>query len=122
MAQKLLLIEENRQLLDLMASFLSNLGYEVHSAREYDEARALLMNYHYRIIISGEEPAGFGTPEDNLAKCIDSLEPKPSLVYLREGAPPPTPSPLAGNPTGMTLDKPVSLLRLGELMQVLVSH
>jgi hypothetical protein len=122
MVQKLLLIEENRQLLDLMASFLSNLGYEVHSAREYDEARALLMNYHYKIIISGEEPAGFGTPEDNLAKCIDLLEPKPSLVYLREGTPPPTPPPLPGNPAGMTLDKPVSLLRLGELMRVLVSH
>jgi len=76
------------------------------------------MNYHYKIIISGEEPAGFGTPEDNLAKCIDLLEPKPSLVYLRKALHRPLRA-AAGEPAGMTLDKPVSLLRLGELMRCL---
>jgi DNA-binding NtrC family response regulator len=122
MAQKLLLIEENRQLLDLVAGFLSNLGYEVHSAREYDEAHALLMNYHYKIIISGEEPASFGTPEDNLAKCIDAMVQKPCVIRLHEGTSEShhTTSPV--EPSLVFLEKPISLLRLGDLMRKISSN
>jgi DNA-binding NtrC family response regulator len=122
MAQKLLLIEENRQLLDLVAGFLSNLGYEVHSAREYDEAHALLTNYHYKAIISGEEPTSFGTPEDNLAKYIDSMALKPYVIRLHDGAPEPPNAPSSVDPSMVYLEKPISLLKLGDLMRKIISN
>jgi DNA-binding NtrC family response regulator len=121
MAQKLLLIDENCQLLSLVGDFLSNLGYEVHRARESDEAEALLKNYRYAIIITGTELASFGSPEHNLARCIESLVPKPRIVRLKETQASSCIAPMQGDPPVLVIEKPVSLLRLGDLMREMIS-
>jgi DNA-binding NtrC family response regulator len=121
MAQKLLLIDENCKLLTLIGDFLSNLGYEVHRACESDEAEALLKNYRYAIIITGAELSSFGTPEHNLAMCIESLVPKPRIVLLEETRPSSRVAPLQGDPPVLVIEKPVSLLQLGDLMREIIS-
>lgn len=118
MAQKLLLIEKNCQLLSLVGDFLANLGYEVHRARESDEAEALLKNYRYAIIITGDALASFGDSDHNLEKYIESLVPKPHIVLLQE-SPVCTTTPQMDPPVHV-IEKPLSLLRLGELMGELI--
>jgi DNA-binding NtrC family response regulator len=119
MAQKLLLIDENCQLLSMVGDFLSNLGFEVHRARESDEAEALLKNYRYAFIITGEELASFGEPDHKLEKYIQSLVPKPCIVWLKETPSSACVTTLEGDPPMVVIEKPLSLLRLGDLMREL---
>lgn len=119
MAQKLLLIDEDSQLLTLVGDFLSNLGYEVHRAGESDEAEALLKNYRYAIIITGTELEKLGAPDRNLAMCIAALEPRPRIIRLEETNPHPFIPVLHGDGP-MVIEKPASLLRLGNLMREMI--
>jgi DNA-binding NtrC family response regulator len=121
MAKKLLLIDENRQLLTLVGDYLSSLGYEVHRAGESDEAAALLRNYQYSIVITGTEWENFGGLGHNLTQCIKNLAYRPRIVRLEETHS----NPLAvlapvGDAT-LIFEKPISLLRLGDLMESIAS-
>jgi DNA-binding NtrC family response regulator len=115
MAQKLLLIDENSQLLTLVGDYLSNLGYEVHRARESDEAEALLKNYRFSIVITGTEWENFGNSGNTLTQSISSLEDCPRIIRMEE---PHSTScaTLAQSEDAITvIEKPTSLLRLGDL-------
>jgi hypothetical protein len=103
----------------MVGDFLSSLGFEVHRARECDEAEALLKNYRYAFIITGEELASFGEPDHNLQKYIKSLVPKPWIVWLKETPSSSCVTTLEGDPPTLVIEKPLSLLRLGELMREL---
>jgi DNA-binding NtrC family response regulator len=121
MTQKLLLIEEDRQLLSLIGDFLTNLGYEVHRAQEFDEAEALIKNYHYAIIITGTQLAQFGAPDHSLVARIEALVPRPRIIYMKETLPRPNATSSENDGPELVVEKPVSLLRLGKLMRELVS-
>jgi DNA-binding NtrC family response regulator len=121
MARKLLLIDENRQLLALVGDYLSKLGYEVHRACESDEAEALLRNYEYSIVITGTEWESFGGPGHNLTQCIKSLAYRPRIVRLEETR---SRSRTVFAPDGdatLVIEKPNSLLLLGDLMENITS-
>jgi DNA-binding NtrC family response regulator len=120
MAQKLLLIDANCQLLSLVGDYLSNLGYEVHRARESDEAEALLKNYHYTIIVTGEELANFGGCGHNLKAFIESLTPRPHIVRLQETKASAITAPSQKDPFTLVVEKPLCLLQLGDLMHQLM--
>ncbi len=119
MARKLLLIDKDPQLLALVGDFLSSRGYEVHRAQEFDEAEALIKHYQYSIIISGTDLEAFGAPGHNLAECINVLSPRPPIVRLEEPQPPCT-ADTAGNGLLLAVEKPTSLLRLGDLMREII--
>jgi DNA-binding NtrC family response regulator len=119
MARKLLLIDNDPQLLALVGDFLSSRGYEVHRAQEFDEAEALIKHYKYAVIISGTELEAFGTPEHNLAECIDALTPRPQIVRLEEPQAPCVVD-TAGYGSLLVVEKPTSLLRLGDLMRQII--
>jgi DNA-binding NtrC family response regulator len=119
MAQRLLLIDENRQLLALVGDYLSNLGYEVHRAGESDEAMALLRNYQYSTVITGTEWENFDGPGHNLTQCIENLAQKPRIIRLEENHADFT-STLDGRAT-QVIEKPTSLLRLGNLLEIITS-
>lgn len=121
MTQKVLLIEEDRQLLSLIGDFLTNLGYEVHRAQEFDEAEALIKNYRYAIIITGTQLTQFGAPDHSLVARIETLVPRPRIVYMEETLPRPSDALSASDGSTLVIEKPVSLLRLGKLMRELVS-
>jgi len=120
MAQKLLLIEENAQLLTLVGDYLSNLGYEVHRASESDEAEALLKNYRYPIVITGTDWENFKGPGTNLSQYIKKLAHHPKVVVLQESRSRMRTAP--GDDLAMVIEKPVSLLRLGDLLHKLMSN
>lgn len=117
MAQRLLLIDENRQLLALVGDYLSNLGYEVHRAGESDEAVALLRNYQYSIVIIGTEWEDFDGPGHNLTQCIQSLAHKPRIIRLEENHS--ASATAADGGATQVIEKPISLLRLGNLMEII---
>lgn len=122
MAQRLLLIEENVRLLNLVGDFLSTLGYEVHRAREADEAEALLRYFQYAAIISGRRLVG--DSERNIAASINALDPKPIIVRLVETRLPShryVISPDEDLPD-LLIEKPVSLLRLEDLLNDAISN
>jgi len=116
MARKLLLIDENRQLLTLVGDYLSNLGYEVHRACESDEAVALLRNYEYSIVITGTEWESFGGPGHNLTQCIKSLAYHPRIVHLKDTHSDPCTVLASDGDATLVIEKPSSLLLLGDLM------
>lgn len=115
------MIEEDRQLLSLIGDFLTNLGYEVHRAQEFDEAEALIKNYRYAIIITGTQLTQFGAPDHSLVARIETLVPRPRIVYMEETLPRPSDALSASDGSTLVIEKPVSLLRLGKLMRELVS-
>ena len=121
MAQKLLLIDENIQLLTLVGDYLSNLGYEVHRARESDEAEALLKNYEYSIVITGTDWEDFGHSQHSLTQYIRNLVYRPRMVLLEETDASYCATPLPGDDATLVVEKPVSLLRLGDLMRELTN-
>ncbi len=121
MAQKLLLIDENIQLLTLVGDYLSNLGYEVHRARESDEAEALLKNYAYAIVITGTDWENFGDTGRNLTQYIRDLVDRPRMIFLEETNASSCATPLPGDGATLVVEKPVALLRLGDLMRELTN-
>jgi len=121
MAQKLLLIDENIQLLTLVGDYLSNLGYEVHRARESDEAEAFLKNYVYAIVITGTDWENFGDTGQNLTQYIKDLVDRPRMIFLEETNVSSCATPLPGDGATLVVEKPVALLRLGDLMRELTN-
>jgi DNA-binding NtrC family response regulator len=122
MARKLLLIDENVQLLTLVGDYLSKLGYEVHRARESDEAEALLKNYEYSTVITGADWEDFGNTGQTLTQCIKNLVYRPRMIVLEETVASASATALPGNGATLFVEKPLSLLRLGDLMQELASY
>ena len=120
MTQKLLLIDEDCRLLTLIGDYLSNLGYEVHRASECDEAKALLKNYQYSIVIAGTDWEDFGGLGKKLTQHIQELTYRPRIVCLKET--PASPDwPALDDNTPMVIEKPISLLRLGDLVHEITS-
>lgn len=119
MAQKLLLIDENIQLLALIGDYLSKLDYEVHRASESDEAEALLKNYKYSAIITGIDWENFGDTGHNLTQCIKSLVHRPRIIFLKETEASFCAAPSPDDEAILVVEKPVSLLLLGDLMHEL---
>jgi DNA-binding NtrC family response regulator len=120
MANKLLMIDENSRLLTLIGDFLSNLGYEVHRASECDEAKALLENYQYSIVIAGTDWEDFGGLGKNLTQHIKELTYSPPVVYLKESQSSLHTPALDDNAT-LVIEKPISLLYLGDLVHEITS-
>jgi DNA-binding NtrC family response regulator len=119
MAQKLLLIDENIQLLALTGNYLSKLGYEVHRASEFDEAEALLKNYKYSVVITGTDWEDFGDTGHNLIQCIKSLVHRSRIIFLKETEASFRAAPSPDDEAILVVEKPVSLLLLGDLMHEL---
>jgi DNA-binding NtrC family response regulator len=113
---KLLLIDEEPQMLRLIGDYLANLGYEVHRACECDEALALFKNYQYSIVISGAEWENFGGSGKNLTQYIRNLPHHPLVVRLSESNPRSRATPAPGDEAVPVVEKPTSLLRLVDLM------
>lgn len=117
MTQKLLLIDENSQLLTLVGDYLSKLGYEVHRASESDEAEALLKNYEYSVVITGTDWKEFGNTGRTLTQCIKCLVHRPRIILLKEFEASSPAASLSDDEAILVAEKPVSLLRLGDLVQ-----
>lgn len=100
-------------------TFCPTLVLKCTEPAESDEAEALLKNYRYTFIITGEELASFGEPDHNLEKYIEALVPKPCIVWLKETPSSACITKLQGNPPTLVIEKPLSLLRLGDLMREL---
>ena len=117
MGTRLLLIDENRQLLTLVGDYLSNRGYEVHRAGEADEAEALLRNYQYSIVIAGAEWKDFGCADGNLTQWLNEQEPRPRIVRMTEARCAPYSVQAPDGETTLVIEKPISLLHLHEFME-----
>ncbi len=117
MSQKLLLIDENPQMLALVGDFLVYRGYEVHRARESDEAKALLDNYQYSIVITGTDWENFSGAGVSLTQSIKRLAHRPRIILLEETESAPCELPSPEPDAALVIEKPVSLLRLADLMR-----
>ena len=119
MMQKLLVIDENVQLLTLVGDYLSKFGYEVHRASESDEAEALLKNYKYSVVITGTDWKEFGDTGGTLTQCIKRLVHRPKIIFLTELEASSRSTTLPDDEAILVVEKPVSLLRLGDLVHQL---
>ena len=119
MAPRLLLIDEDIRLVALVGDYLSKLGYEVHRASESDEAVALLKNYKYSVVIAGTDWKEFGNTVHNLTQYLKNLADRPRIILWEKPPASPGATPEPGDNAVWVVEKPVSLLRLGELMSQL---
>ncbi len=117
MARRLLLIDENIELLTLVGNYLSSLGCEVHRASESDEAAALLKNYKYSVIIIGTDWENFQDTGEHLTQSIKGMVERPRIILLKEDDASSYVTPLLGDDAILVVEKPVSLLRLGDLVR-----
>jgi DNA-binding NtrC family response regulator len=99
----------------MVGDYLCNLGYEVHRAGESDEAEALLRNYEYSIVITGTEWEDFGGPGQNLTQCIKNLAYRPRIIRLEETHSSPQSDISLEDDATQVIEKPISLLRLGNI-------
>ena len=122
MTRKLLLVDENPQTLALIGDFLVYRGYDVHRARESDEAKALLDNFQYSLVITGTDWENFSGDGLSLTQSIRNLAYRPKIVFLEETGSASCPLPSPEEDATQVIEKPVSLLRLGDLMRDIISN
>jgi DNA-binding response OmpR family regulator len=113
---RLLIIDDDKQLLSIIANYMSSLGHEVHCASEREEAEALLNNVTYSLIITDLSLSNVGVEGLELLKQLSELRPQPPAFVLsahdsfdhRDAA--------QACGADLFIPKPVSLDRLGELV------
>lgn len=80
--KRILIIDDNEQLLTVVKEFLATHGYEVHTAMEREEAEALLNNIEYDLVITdlALTRCGFGGLE--ILERLSQYARRPKVIVL----------------------------------------
>jgi DNA-binding NtrC family response regulator len=79
---RLLVIDDDVELRDVVAEYLTSLGYEVDQATEREEAEALLEHYTYSLVVTDISLTELGVEGFDLLKTISNSNPRPKLVVM----------------------------------------
>lgn len=117
---RVLIIDDEPQLLAAVAEHFRGLGYDVHTAGELEEAEALLANFSYSLVITDMAltPVGFRGLEI-LDKAWDTCE-RPKIIVLTGYCLPALQVEVASRGADAFIPKPVRLLRLSQVAAVLL--
>ena len=113
--RRMLIIDDEPQLLDVLGEHFRNAGYEVHTAGELEEAEALLANFKYSLVITDLALTGVGFRGiDILDQAWDICE-RPKIIVLTGHSLPELRVEAASRGADAFVSKPVRLVRLSEV-------
>lgn len=79
---RLLVIDDDTELLAVMTEYLFSLGYEVHQAAEREEAEALVAHYAYSLVITDLSLTQLGVEGFDLLRTISNSKSRPKLIVV----------------------------------------
>lgn len=110
-----LVIDDDQELLHVLAEALSAANVEVHCASESEEAAALFHHVQYEVIITDLSLTAFGYEGLQLLKSIAALRPRPYTIVLTGDANPVIRETALRNGAHLFLSKPIPIDRLCSL-------
>jgi two-component system alkaline phosphatase synthesis response regulator PhoP len=116
MANRLLVIEDDEQLLAVISEYFEALGYEVHRAVEREEADALLNNFDYSLVVTDLSLTKVGLEGLDLLKKISEQVLRPTVFVLSGHSSPDHREAALAKGADIFLQKPFPMLALGELV------
>jgi DNA-binding NtrC family response regulator len=120
MGSRLLVIDDDDQLLAVVGDYLKSLGYDVHRAMEQEEAEALLNNYAYSLVITDLSLTKVGIEGLDLLKKMSELIPRPRIIVMSGHSSPDHREATAARGANVFLQKPFPIRELGKLVNEFV--
>jgi DNA-binding response OmpR family regulator len=112
---RVLIVDDEVQLLDVLGEHFRNVGYDVHTAAEIEEAEALLANYSYSLVITDLALSRVGFRGlDILDRAWDICE-RPKIIVLTGHCLPEMRVEVATHGADAFVPKPVRLVSLAEV-------
>lgn len=123
--ERLLVVDDEQQILDTVRAYFTPLGYEVECAREREEAEALLAHRHYDLLLADLRLTGTQRAEgldllDSLAELKGVLE-RPLVVLWTGYGGPNVSIEARRRGADAVINKPIPLSELSEFFRQLLS-
>lgn len=118
----MLTVDDDEQLLNMIGDYLLSLGFEVHRAREREEAEALLNNLTYSLVIVDLSLTRVGLEGLDLIKRISALTPRPKVLVLSGHTSDGHHAAAVASGANLFVEKPCSIWRLGALVRGLLEE
>lgn len=118
--KRILIIDDNEQLLSVVAEFLGTNGYEVHTATEREEAEALLNNIEYDLVITDLALTRFGFGGLDILERLSRHAPRPKVIVLTGHGTPVVQAEARSRGVDAFVKKPTPLTELVRLVSSMV--
>jgi DNA-binding response OmpR family regulator len=119
MGDKILIIDDDEQLVNAYREYLSKRGYEVDCAQELEEAETLLAHFSYSVVITDLRLSKLGFGGLDLVKHIREQSLPTRIVVLTAYGWPDLKTEASSQGADAFLRKPMRLTELGETISLL---
>jgi DNA-binding response OmpR family regulator len=119
MGDKILIIDDDEQLVNAYREYLSKRGYEVDCAQELEEAETLLAHFSYSVVITDLRLSKLGFGGLDLVKHIREQSLPTRIVVLTAYGWPDLKTEASSQGADAFLRKPMRLAELGETISLL---
>ena len=120
MTARVLVVDDDEQLLNLIGDYLLSLGFEVHCTGEREEAEVLLNNHKYSLVIVDLSLTTVGIEGLDLLKRIAGLTPRPKCIVLSGHTGENDQIAAMASGAILFIEKPCSITRLGAYVHELL--
>ncbi len=114
MGDKILIIDDDEQLVNAYREYLTKRGYEVDSAQELEEAETLLAHFSYSVVITDLRLSKLGFGGLDLVKHIREQSLPTRIIVLTAYGWPDLKTEASSHGADAFLRKPMRLAELGE--------
>lgn len=122
MKARVLVIDDERAILEMVAEALSECEYDVHTAQEAEEAEALLRHYEYALVITDLALTNVGLKGFDFVVRLAARNPRPKLIVFSGNRDPQVQSEALLQGADAFVLKPTSLKVLSRIAQDLIGH
>ena len=119
MADKILILDDDEQLVDAYREYLTENGYEVDSAREVEEAQSLLAHFSYSVLITDLRLSKLAFGGLDLVRHVRENSLATRIVVLTAYGWPELKAEAASSGADLFLRKPTELRELGNAIDLL---
>lgn len=112
---RVLIIDDEPLLLDVLGEHFRNAGYDVHTATEAEEAEALLANFSYSLVITDLALSRVGFRGLEILDQAWEICERPKIIVLTGHCLPEMRSEVASRGADAFVSKPVRLISLSEI-------
>jgi len=118
MTTRVLVVDDNEKLLNVVSHHLVSLGFEVDSASKREEAEALLSHLKYSLVMVDLSLTSVGVEGSDLLKQIYSLTPRPKSIVLNGHSNASNKGAAIASSANLFIEKPCSMTLLGAFVRV----
>jgi DNA-binding NtrC family response regulator len=119
MKDRILIVDDDDQLVDAYRDYLTGLGYPVDSAGEIEEAQALLAHFSYAVVITDLRLSRLSFGGLDLVKFIRSIAVPTRVIVLTAYGWPELKAEAANQGVDAFLRKPMRLSDLAKTLKIL---